>query len=152
MQNSQLLESDTMIKSETNYLEFINKFTNFISQYFLTCKYSKLSFQQEPHIEEKLSHSLLLIEKLHMYLIYRSFAYKKYISIDNIHPFQSFQANINYQLFKRLKSLINEYKFQNEDTQIMCQSLISQIMTYYPQNSIKSISMTPLSPPWQPHQ
>lgn len=140
-----------MIKSETNYLEFIYSFTNFISEYFSTYTYRNSSEQEKLLAEEQIIHSLLLTEKLHMYLVFRNSSYKKYISIfDNLHPFYSFQSHTTYQALKSLQGLIHEYHFQIEDNQILCQSIISQIMSYYPQDSINFIIMTPPSPPWQP--
>lgn len=141
-----------VMKSETNYLEFIYTLTNFTSNYFSTYTYINSSEQEKVLAEEQITQSLLLIEKLHMNLFYRNSLYKNYYSLFDITHTNSTQSNTNYQLFKRLQGLINEYHFQNEETQILCQSIISQIMTYYPNNSIQLIIMTPPPPPWQPHQ
>lgn len=150
--NSLELENNVVTKSENNYLEFINTFTNFTSKYFSTYTHRNSSQSEKFLAEEQITQSLLLIEKLHMNLVYRNSLYKNFISMfDTTHIF-SLQSHTNYQLFKRLQGLINEYHFQNEKTKTLCTTIISQIMTYYPENSIEFIIMTPPSPPWQPRR
>lgn len=124
-----------------NYSTFINSFTTFLIHSFDSFPHSE---KEKISLEQLATESLFLLEKLHMHILYSFCIYEKYFKTD--HPLQS---NQNYNLLKTLQQKIKDYPFLNDETKSKCEKIISQILTYYPHNSINiKIILSPISPPW----
>lgn len=151
MQNKVYLENTNWIKGINNYSKFITSFTHFITNYFESYTFKSCS---EKHLligEEHIVQSLLLNEKLHMYLFLSFSTFEKYIHLpENAHPFTS---DLSFHLLQKLQNSIDQHDFLKEENRTLCQKVIAQILNYYPQSSNHNIKfiLSPLSEPLMPN-
>ena len=138
-----------------NYNRFINEYANFIIKLFSEVLFINKRDNNKQNVEQQIAQSLFLLEKLHMYLFHNLSYYEKPLSFQaNNHPFYSNEQHSNYELFKRIKDIISNHKFTQDQIKKICIKTVSQILTYYPEESqtIK-ITIAPPSPPplpWLP--
>lgn len=126
-----------------NYTNFIHLFASFIMQHF---EHSKIPSNKEKLASEKMvADSLFLLEKLHLHIFYSFYIYEKYFC----HLENPLQSNTNFNLLKKLQQQIKKHNFISEENQELCEKIVSQILTYYPQSDSKiKIILSPISPPW----
>lgn len=140
-----------VMKTVENHYHFIQSFIQFITKYFFVYSYAIPSEKKRNLTEKQIIQSLLLIEKLHMYLFYRHYLYNQVISLsDDIFTYDSIESNNTYLLIKKLQRLIQQHHFVHLDNQLLCNNIISQILNYYPASSVKIIILKKPSPPWKP--
>lgn len=150
LQKSQVVDKELISKSEANYLNFVYCFGKFISNYFTNIELYNSTEKDYLNAEKQTVQSLLLIEKVHMYLFYSHSSFGKYLSFTKSF-YEPFESERNYQLFRELQRIINKHHFIQEINKTLCQKSIEQILTYYSQNSgtIEFI-LSPVPKPWTP--
>lgn len=139
------------METHTKCNTFLHSLLHFLSKYFTVYSHAK---QSEENIllttEKQIVHSLLLIEKIHMYLLYRDYLYEQVLSIHK-EAFQQLKKDDLFNLLCEISILINHHPFQKNEHQKLCQQLISQILTYYSIPSSVNIDVnTPPPSPWRP--
>lgn len=165
MQNRIEVDEEELIKGSNNFTSFIHAYTIFIMNFFKST-YSEAETEDLLLIEEQVTQSLLLLEKLHMFIFMNIFIYKKHFTLpENSHPLIN---ETNLELLEKLQMFINQYNFLNEENRIICEQTIFQIITYYYNSNklsqitdfeleiddeiLKSDNVTftfsPLPPPW----
>lgn len=150
MQEKYTFKKETVKESDINYINFLESFVQSITHYF-----GQNSNQNDSFTENQMTHSLFLIEKIHFYLFSRYKLYKQIVSFpDEFHPFHHTKTDTLLHLIKRLDRLMDKYPFLDEENQIQCQNIISQILNYYSQNtnSIEIRITAPLPKPWKPRE
>ena len=131
-----------------NYNRFINEYANFIIKLFSEVLFINKRDNNKQNVEQR-AQSLFLLEKLHLYLFHNLSYYEKHLSFQaNNHPCYSNEQHSNYELFKRIKDIISNHKFTQDQIKKICIKTVSQILPYYPEESqtIK-ITIAPPSPP-----
>jgi len=142
---------DELRKGHNNYLNFIHTMTYFILNFFINFDKNNLSEEELLAAEKQMTHSLLLIEKLLMYLFYSSSVYENYLSeTEHIQFYNHADSKSLVNLLLKLQELINDYPYIQKDYKDLCEKTVDQILNYYPQRSIKII-VSPLPPPWKPN-
>ncbi len=122
---------DFFVKSEINYLESFESFMNYLTEFLYVLSQEDAPRREKIAAEKKLIVSLVLIEKIHMHLFYRSYLYEQiFPDTDKKVVFQNKQ-NMTLRLLKELKHMIRHYSFQNTKNKEQCKKIISQILTYY---------------------
>ncbi|NLY80484.1 MAG: hypothetical protein GX072_11530 [Lysinibacillus sp.] len=159
------LDEAEFLKGFNNFSSFIHAYTLFIMNFFKST-FSDAQTEELLQLEEQVTQSLLLLEKLHMFLFMNTFTYKKHFTLsENIHPLHN---QTNLELLERLQMFISQYNFQKEENRMVSEKTIFQILTYYysekdvdsmqgdidhdkeEDNQRPSIifTLSPLSPPW----
>lgn len=165
MENRIEVDEADFIRGSNNFTSFIHAYTAFIMNY-LKNTFSDAKTEELLLIEEQVTQSLLLLEKLHMFVFINIFMYKKHFTLPNFdHPLMN---QTNLELLEKLQMFINQYNFLNEENRIISEQTIFQILTYY-YNSNKlsqitdfeleiddeihksdnvTFTFSPLPPPW----
>ena len=152
MEKSKWIDEKFITNIEEDYLNFFHHFVDFIRHSFPR-EGDHLSEKQQITFENQLAQSLLTLEKLHLSLYENLPLYRQYLfSQERVLPFTSHKAQSTYNLLKKLQQYIEEYDFIQEDKETICNSIISRIINFYPNQSsqIKIVIVSPLYHPWTP--
>ncbi|NEX80341.1 hypothetical protein G4Z05_16045 [Bacillus thermocopriae] len=151
MQTNHSFDEKKVMKTVENHYHFIQSFIKLIIKYFFVYSYAISSKKKKNLTEKQIIQSLLLIEKLHMYMNYRHYLYNQVIPLSDDHfTYYSIESNNTYLLIKKLQHLIKQHHFVHSDNQLLCNNIISQILNYYPASTVKIIILKEPSPPWKP--
>ena len=153
LQKSCTSQRNLFKKSETYYCTFFQSMIEFIHSYFFTHSSAISSPDDRLLAEQLMIDSLLLTEKMHMHLLYRQPLYEQLPSFhQESGPFCESLSNDIYLSLKDLKRYAQQHTFASEVHHFLCQNIISQLLSYYPQHlSPVEIRISgSLCPPWKP--
>lgn len=164
MQDSKNTDQLEIFKSYNNFSAFIHAMTTFIISYFDRNSFTEKTEVTSLHAEEQVTQSLILLEKLHMFLFVSFTIYNKFFHLSKEkHPFFN-QANL--ELLEKLQDFIILHDYLKPENRVICEKSIFQILTYYysakyyfhhvqntqsdsvDDSSIVTFTLSPLPPPW----
>ncbi|GAB2541007.1 hypothetical protein [Gracilibacillus alcaliphilus] len=135
------------IKSETEYLAYMQAFLHFLSCYLLKLTKCSITAKEKQQIERQLLISLVILEKLHYHILLRKKLLEPiFEATDETSVITDTNAEkLGFQLLNTKTSLLR-YSFQSDQTKHQCLIILRQLLSYYP--IIPVINQSPHCLPW----
>ncbi|MCJ7841933.1 hypothetical protein MUB24_13695 [Lederbergia sp. NSJ-179] len=134
------------MKSETEYLAYMQAFLHFLSCYLLELTKDSITEKEKWKAEKQLLSSLLILEKLHHHVIARKKLLEPFFKLkEETSSIDMIAEKLGHQLLNT-KKIFSNHPFQSDQLKQQCVTILSHLVSYYP--IIPVVNQSPPGLPW----
>ncbi|GIN74507.1 hypothetical protein J14TS2_49820 [Bacillus sp. J14TS2] len=134
------------MKSETEYLAYMQAFLHFLSCCLLKLTKDSITEKERRQAEKQLLSSLLILEKLHHHVIARENLLEPFFTLkEEASSIDMVVEELGHQLLNT-KNVFSNHSFQSDQVKQQCLTILSHLVSHYP--IIPVVNQSPPGLPW----